>query len=388
MLRIASKMKSLGSLLTQSALDRVAVASTKRVTADTVLIVRADAIGDFIIWLSAAERLVALYRPRRIVLVANRILGDLAEASGLFNEVVSLDTGAFVNDRPYRFAMLRKVRAYGAAIAIQPTYSRNFWIGDSLVLASGAPERIGYDSDLNNIRPWQKRLSDRWYSRLIPANPRPLHELQRNAEFLRGLGDNAAQPKIGNLPPVAELPDKLRLPEPYFIIVPGAGSERRVWPVERYASLARDVAARTGLRLVVCGSPGELQLAEDLANQSGLDDALVLAGRTTLPELVELIRHAALLIANDSSAVHISASVGTQSVCLLGGGHFSRFMPYPEGLGGQAPIAVHKNMTCFGCNWQCSRQHAATGPFPCITTITLQDVIDGALNHLDLRERI
>lgn len=352
-----------------------------------LVVVRVDAIGDFVVWLAAGERLLAGYRQRGVILIANRNVADLARESGLFDEVLAVDRDAFLGDWRYCLDALRKTRSLGAAIAIHPTYSRDFWIGDALIRATAAPERIGYDGDLSNMRPWQKIFSDRWYTRLVSAQPEPLHELQRNAEFLRVLGDGAAQATIAQLDAVAQLPNSLRKVPQYFVVVPGAGSGRRMWPIDRFAQLVREVSQRRALRLVICGSSGERPLAEDLARRSGLDDALVLAGQTSLPELVETIRRARLVIANDSSAIHIAAAVATSSLCLAGGGHFGRFIPYPDDLPGPVPVVVHAGMPCFGCNWRCTLPHGPDGPYPCIEAITLEAAVASALKALDLMEQ-
>jgi ADP-heptose:LPS heptosyltransferase len=100
-----------------------------------------------------------------------------------------------------------------------------------------------------------------------------------------------------------------------------------------------------------------------------------LAGKTSLPEFVEVIRQARLLISNETSAVHIAAAVKTPSVCILGGGHFGRFLPYPEKVVNCKPVAVFKKMACFGCNWKCNQPHNVNGCVPCIEQIEMPDVI-------------
>lgn len=387
-------MSNLGHFVFQLALDRAAAASVRGTVAPagerSLIIVRVDAIGDFVVWLASAEALVAQYRPRRVILIANRLVADLARATGLFDEVMPLDVQVFHKDRRYRFAMLRCVRALGAAIAIQPTYSRGFWTGDALIRATGAPDRIGQQGDLNNIRSWQKQLSDRWYTRLVPALVESRHELQRNADFLRALNIPAAAPACTSLGPVGVRPDALGTRPSYFVVIPGAGSPRRMWPLERFAALARRVAIEHDLSLVICGSAGERELAETLARQVGLEDTLVLAGQTTVPELVETIRGACLTIANDSSAIHIAAAVGVPSLCLLGGGHYARFLPYPDAVANlgpkNRPACVHAAMSCFNCNWQCSQPHSPQGPFPCLEAITLESAVTAALRQLDSRK--
>lgn len=365
-------------LVVQSALDRAAVFGTRRREGNVVAVVRVDAIGDFIVWLAAARRLCALYRPRRIVLIANLAVVDLARATGLFDEVIGVDIHAFLAEHRYRFGLIRRVCELGATVALQPTHSRNFRTGDALVRATGAAERIGYETDLNNIRPWQRRISDRWYTRLVPAASVPMHELQRNADFLKGMGDEPADATIGRLDPVGAPPDDLTPEGPYFIIVPGAGSSLRMWPIARFAEVVREIARRRGWRPVICGSAAEEGLATELASKAGLDETVVLAGRTALPELVELVRHAEMVIANETSAIHIAAAVETPSVCILGGGHFGRFVPYPAGAAKAPPVPVYVRMPCFGCNWRCTQPHEPGGPAPCITKIETDAVLAAA----------
>ena len=96
-----------------------------------------------------------------------------------------------------------------------------------------------------------------------------------------------------------------------------------------------------------------------------------------MPDLVELIRASRLLIGNETSAVHIAVAVDTPSVCILGGGHYGRFMPY-ELADGDAPrpaVAMHK-MPCFGCDWRCSQPHQPGKAMPCIAAVSVADVVN------------
>lgn len=390
MQKFLTRLGRLWRLVVQPALDRAAVAFTPAGTGRTLVIIRADAIGDFVLWLSTAERLIARFGQPRTVLVSNHLVADLARATGLFDEVVGVDINAFKHDRRYRFAMLRRIRRLDAAVAVQPTFSRSFWGGDALLRATAAPERIGQAGDLNNMGAREKRISDRWYTHLVPAVPGPRHELERDADFLRGLGetvDGPASPSLGPLSPgpVGQLPAALQGSPDYVVIVPGAGSGRRMWPVDRFADLARRIADARGLRLVICGSPGERALGEELVRRSGLDGALMLAGQTSLTEMIETMRHARLVVANDSGGAHIAAAVGTPSICLLGGGHFGRFLPYPEALPDPRPICVHADMDCFGCNWRCTRPHDPQSPLPCLEAIPTEAAVTAALHALASR---
>ena len=89
-----------------------------------------------------------------------------------------------------------------------------------------------------------------------------------------------------------------------------------------------------------------------------------------------MVSDAKFLIGNETSAIHIAAAVRTPSVCILGGGHFGRFIPYKleKEPDGPLPIPVYYKMTCFNCNWNCIYPIKKGEPTPCIKDITVDHV--------------
>jgi len=88
-----------------------------------------------------------------------------------------------------------------------------------------------------------------------------------------------------------------------------------------------------------------------------------------------LIRGAQALIGNETSGIHIAAAVGVPAVGILGGGHFGRFLPYPNSIESPKPEAVFHAMECYGCNWNCSQPHVRGEAVPCIRSVDVQDVM-------------
>ena len=127
--------------------------------------------------------------------------------------------------------------------------------------------------------------------------------------------------------------------------------------------------------MVVCGTEAEATIVSRVMEHARLEEGVNLAGKTTLSQFIELVRGARLLIGNETSAVHIAAAVGTPSICLLGGGHFGRFLPYPDCVEGAKPVAVYERMECYGCNWRCHQPHPKGGAVPCISTIDVETVM-------------
>lgn len=345
-----------------------------RARSNKVLVVRLDAIGDFVLWTDAATGLRELY-PRgefELVLLGNSAWIPLAQDLGIFDQVWSLDRRTFSKNLRYRLRLLARVRGERFGIAIQPTFSRDYMFGDTIIRASAAEERIGSESNCDNLHPDQKRVSDRWYTRLIPAPAKTGMELENNAAFLRRLGLASFRAGMPNLPVIAPLPLSLQR---YYVLFPGAGSRLRQWPVRNFAALAERVYEATGMTAVICGGSGETGLAEEL-QQATTAPVQSWVGKSSLRELVSIIAQARFVVGNDTSAIHISAAVSTRSVCILGGGHPGRFLPYrcEREESRPLPIVCTHQMDCYGCNWQCPLAAASESAAPCISQVTVDDV--------------
>ena len=337
-------------------------------------IVKLDAIGDFILWLDAAKEYAKIYGGKNIVLVANSAWAQLARELPYWTDVLAIDVQRLHKRPVYRWRTLRSIRKAGFQIVIQPTFSRVFLLGDSVVRATGAEQRVGSTGDCANIRPLLKAVSDRWYTQLLPATEKDGMELDRNAEFMAGLAHKPFQADLPKLPLHLPLPPHLQPSGAYFIAFPGAAWHGRQWPLSHFSSVIAALQRRYGWLPVVCGSSDEYALCQKLAERSNAA-VLNLAGQTSLAELAQLIRGAQILIGNETSAIHMAAAVGTPSVCILGGGHYGRFLPYPERLVGLKPRPAVHAMDCFHCNWNCNQAHDPSGPVPCISGVSVEAVL-------------
>jgi ADP-heptose:LPS heptosyltransferase len=95
-----------------------------------------------------------------------------------------------------------------------------------------------------------------------------------------------------------------------------------------------------------------------------------------LSQLAAIVARAQLVLTNETSALHIAAAYGVPTICILGGGHYGRFMPYQVELtGGRTlPRAIIHQMPCFGCGWECIYERPKGAPVPCIEQIDVADV--------------
>jgi ADP-heptose:LPS heptosyltransferase len=365
--------------------DALAARGPVRTVPGRVLIVRLDRIGDFVLWLDSAKAIRELYPPKQyhITLLGSDGFTDLAREIAYFDDVWEVNRDRFVTNLSYRYKMMRRVAAGGFSLVLHPTWGRDFLWGDATVRASRAPERIGFNDASPLMSGIARAISNRWYTRLIEGSARPLMMLARNAEFVRALGCSSFMAKL----PVLEVPNGVRAQMadgPYYCVCPGASRAIKQWPIERFAAVAQRLFEHTGWKGLVCGAQQEKQLGQALKRlcTAPLEDY---TGRTTLPELADILRGARLVIANDSAAVHLAAATGVKSVCILGGAHYGTFAPYDTGgcLPPFAPRCAIHPMDCYGCNWECVHNPGPDEPAPCISGISVDDAWAAVLACLD-----
>ena len=341
-----------------------------------ILLIRQDRIGDFILWLDTAKEYRKYYPPEnyKIILIGNAIWSDLAKGLPFWDEVLPVNVKAFKALSRYRWNILRKVRNFGAKIAIQPTYSREFYHGDSLIRASNASKKVSSAGNMSNRNQLKSILADRWHTELIPSSPEQLSELERNAEFFSGFIKKLYLPSYPELELSGDCNIKELKRKSFYILSLGANKKYREWPYKYYAKIAQKIHKKTGWLGLICGTENEFDLGEHIKK---LCDAPLqnYTGQTTLSELTCLLAKSQILISNETGTAHIANAVGTPTVCILGGGHFGRFVPYPELSGkiNNLKVVYHK-MPCYGCDWKCVYHIKDEDPAPCISNISVDAV--------------
>lgn len=348
-----------------------------------VLLVRLDLIGDFVLWLDSAQAYRRLYPNQRITLAVNSACADLASTLPYWDAVISIDTHKLRTNYLYRLQTLLRLRCGSFALAVHPTYSREF-AGDITVRSTAAKRRIGYTGDTNNLTLEKKLIADGWYTQLIANDPLCNMELNINAHFLRELGCTEFLSNVPHIPQARLHVGDLPLTLPYIVVSPGASWGPKTWPVQNFSSVIRQLLNHFDIQVVVCGGSSDRSVCAELSRLVDSPKVINLCDKTTLPELVEIIRQSRLVLTNDSAPVHIAAATNTPSVCILGGGHFGRFLPYlPE----QQPCAVlpkvlFDEMVCYGCRWKCIYSLESSEAVPCVAGVSWVIAYDACSHYL------
>ena len=159
-------------------------------------------------------------------------------------------------------------------------------------------------------------------------------------------------------------------PDDFVIgINPGAsyGSAKRWYP-DRFAQVASQLATKWSAKIVIFGGPGETAISADIDHRLE-GTAVNVAGKTSVRELMALIKRCNFFITNDSGPMHIAAAFDVPLVAIFGSTDHRGTSPYSN-----KSVVVRTDVECAPCKLrECPTDHR------CMTTVTEVLVINAAL---------
>ena len=340
------KLKSIIKFFTYYFLNLI-IFPTKEIAPNFLLLIRLDAIGDYILFRNFIEIIKKSdeYKDYKITLLGNEVWKEIAQKfDGKFIDDFNwLNREKFQNNLIYRYLKLKEIGQKGYEIIINPTYSREFYHGDFIIKVLTAKEKIGSEGDLSNIEPWQKKISDAYYTKLISAKKEIMFEFYRNKEFF----ENLLETKIKIKKPHINIKPKellFELPKKYAILFIGGSSMVRKWSMGNFAKVGKYIKSKYGYEVVLCGGKEDTDDAKEFEKHFGID-FIDLTGKTSLIDLLYVIYNGNLIIANETSAPHIAVLLETTDVFVVyNGNHFGRFVPYPKEICENYHVIYHPDI--------------------------------------------
>ncbi|MGB5983869.1 MAG: glycosyltransferase family 9 protein [Desulfobacterales bacterium] len=270
-----------------------------------ILIVPKNYLGDTILATPLIVNLVRRYPQAEIWVLTNAHAAQLLVREDLLTGIVTYDRHG--RDRGLG-GLLRMARRLGP-LGFDRVYAlQRSPRTAALLFLSRIPQRIGFaNAPLSFL-----------YTRAHSFSPGK-HEVQRNLELLAGdIAQHDLEPALKLVPPACNDLDKALsrvIPRAgtYAVMVPGSSWPTKRWHWQGYRDVARFLVHRE-IPVVLDGAPGD----RDLNARVGCGLALTnLAGRSGVADAMYLIGHAALVICNDSMALHLASALKVPCVAIF-----------------------------------------------------------------------
>lgn len=331
---------------------------------DAILVRGVNWVGDAVMTLPALRALRLANPGSRIALLVKPWVSPVFENNPNVDELIIYSEEHRGLKGRLRLAGL--LRSYGFSRAV---LFQNAIDAALIAFLAGIPERIGYSRDARRVLltkavPFDKYAAGlhhvRYYLNLLEKagfavkSSRPWIYLSLDERL------DARKQLVGLRPPVVG-------------INPGAtyGSSKR-WHPDRFAEVAKRVVDDLGGSVVIFGGPSEAGIAEEifegLRSRSGRAEGVrMMAGRTTLRELIALISEVDTLVTNDSGPMHVGYAVGTAVVAIFGS-----TSPELTGPAGYGDVVIRKKVECAPCFERTCRK----GETRCMDLVTVEEVFD------------
>ena len=263
----------------------------------------------------------------RILFITSTRIGDAVLSTGIIDHLMRAHPDARFTIAVGRVAegVFRRMPALDRLIPIEKKRFGLHWLG---LWATVAFTRWDLVVDLRGSAIAWLLLAKR--RAVMRGGRRPGHRLLHIAQT-RGISP-APRPVAWFGPAEAAKAESLLPPGgPVLALGPTANWVRKVWPPDRFLTLARLLTgpggALEGARIAVLGGPGAQERDMAAPVLAGLPGAIDLVGTLDLPEAAAVLARCALFVGNDSGLMHLSAATGTPTVGLFGPTPASEYAP-------------------------------------------------------------
>ena len=265
-----------------------------------ILVIRGGAIGDFICTLPAIAALRDRWPEAQLEILGYPHIAELANGRRYADALRSIEAramaGFFVPNGILDPAWMEYFGSFNVVIS---------YLFDPDEVFSANVRRCGV-------------------KQFIPASPKPrdLPAVEHYCRPLEKLAIYVEQPVPRVYPSEADRQAAGKFLAPFgreriAALHPGSGSDKKNWPVEKFAALARWFVDELALQLVIVRGEADADVVGKLVAALAPRPVTLTTG-LKLVELAGVLERCAVFAGNDSGITHLAAAVGTPTVAMFG----------------------------------------------------------------------
>jgi len=295
---------------------------SKVLSTRNILVIKISALGDIILSIPSFRALRKRFKDASIKALVDVRFRDILENCPYIDEVISCDLKGR-DSGPGFLRLANRLRAEDIDISVDLQNNRKSHL---LAFLGAIPERYGYDNGK-----WSILLNRR-----ISMPKKAIGPVEHQAVVLGLLGITGVDKKL-ELWTSAESDEwaegilesswlKKGQKLVAFSLSASAKWKTKNWPLSYMVQLADDLASEKGIRVVLIGSSEHREEADQFMELTG-SKPIDVVGRTSLSQLISVIKKCDALLTGDSAPLHIAAACGTPFVALFGPTSPERHIP-------------------------------------------------------------
>jgi len=323
------KSKSISALLSPLYffVNNLAKNGNSKKTRHKMLVIFLGYIGDYILFRNFISEIKkdSRYKGYSITLCGDPLWKNISENLDKkeIDKFIWIDRKKFLSNPFYGLDVLRKMKSEFFDIVISPNFGRSFGV-DSLAKITKSKQKIGNAGSLESIFSWQKKISDKYYTRLIDTKSK--FEFSKNKEFFEQFLGKKLHTKLS-------IPfKKANKKKDYVVFVPGAGAKFREWSPRNFARVADFLIQNYKLKIKIIGSEKDSEIANAIIRNSKYPKRMQNLTGSQFIDSINLIGNSKLVISNDTGPFHIAVATGSPTILISNGNTFGKFHPYPDDM--------------------------------------------------------
>jgi heptosyltransferase-2 len=337
--------------------------SAKTDKTQSILVIHQGALGDFILALPTLETLRSTFPKAKLVIMGFPRILELVDQRFYADEILSIDQRGMASFFFRGGSLDRAFSQFFSTFDLLVVFGKD---GEGTLIGNLKQVCQGRILHINPFPEWTERTHStdhllRELTRYGFSPPEKIPRLflsQKDKDWgksfcrVKGLSDE----------------EKSKA----FVIHPGSGSKKKVWPLERFLELTHYFQKHVNSRILIALGPAEGQEVQKAFGgmewELGSAAPLLVKGLSLL-ELASVMEGCRLFIGNDSGITHMAAALGLPTIAIFGPSDHKMWSPR-----GEKVFVVRKEINCSPCSQerfvQCKNSE-------CLREIQVGDVLEG-----------
>ena len=278
---------------------------------NSILIIRPSSLGNVMHALMVTQTIRDHFPETKIDFLVSDRFAPIVELCEAVNNLIQFKR----KGGPLGFwKLLKEIRRkeYDAVLDIQAQFRTGL-----MIAASRSKLKIGRNDAREGSGVFCNHIID------LPSNPNP-HQVDTFLQFLPALGKPA---ELGNpvqfkTLPIESIDPGLATQAPILLLPHSRGKEKE-WP--HFRELTHRILEEIPSQTVLWDSHIPIP-SEELEHR---DNFFNTTGKTTIPEMISLVKGAKVVVANDTGPMHIAAALAKPTIALFGPTKMEKYGAYP-----------------------------------------------------------